>query len=172
MSLYFLANGPMQTTAAFAGVATGTSIKTMLQAKPFNICRIVEWGFSAPVAASNTGGTIELIEADVAATVTASVDNDVTKFGPGVADQAVASVAGLTLGTTSTGYTASGEGTVAATRNLDIPQSVLASTAPLLYKWAFPLGREPIIQIGKFARVRATLSGAGVTLTCYLVLDI
>lgn len=172
MSLYLVINGPMQTTAAFTGVGTGTSIKTMLQVKPFNIARIVEWGYTAPAAASNTGGVIELIETDVAATVTASVDADVTKFGPGVADQAAASVAGLTLSTTGTGYTASGEGTITAVRNLDLPQQELAATQPLKYKWPFPLGREPIIQIGKFARVRATMSGAGVTLTCYMVLDI
>lgn len=172
MSLYLVVNGPMQTTAAFAGVSTGTSIKTMLQVKPFNIARIVEWGFSSPLAASNTGGTIELIETDVAATVTASVDADVTKFGPGVADQAAASVAGLTLSTTGTGYTSSGEGSVTAVRNLDLPQTVLAASQPLFYKWPFPLGREPIIQIGKFARVRVTMSGAAVTLTTYMVLDI
>ena len=41
-----VANGPMQTTAAFAPVATGNAIKTMLQVKPFVPVRIVEWGIS------------------------------------------------------------------------------------------------------------------------------
>ena len=34
MALYLIANGPMQTEAAFAAVTTGTAIKTMLQVKP------------------------------------------------------------------------------------------------------------------------------------------
>jgi hypothetical protein len=34
MALYLIPNGPMQTTAAFAPVTTGTAIKTMLQVKP------------------------------------------------------------------------------------------------------------------------------------------
>jgi hypothetical protein len=72
----------MQTTAAFAAVSTGTAIKTLLQVKPFNLARIVEWGISFDGSAAATPGKVELIETDVAATVTASVDADVTKYDP------------------------------------------------------------------------------------------
>lgn len=86
--LYLITNGAMPTTAAFAGVATGTSIKTLLQVKPFNLARVVEWGISFDGFAAALPGKVELIETDVAATVTASVDADITKFGPNVADGA------------------------------------------------------------------------------------
>lgn len=167
MSLYLIANGPAQTTAAFAVVTTAAVIKTLLQVKPFNIVKIVEWGISFD-GTSGVPGKVELIETDVAATVTASVDADVTKYGPCVGDQAAASVAGLTLGTSATGYTASAEGTITATRNLDAPV-LLPPTGPFVKQ--FPLGREPVIQIAKFARIRVTFAVA-INAYCYLLLDI
>jgi hypothetical protein len=77
---YLIGNGPMQTTAAFATVTTGTAIKTMLQFKPLVPAKIIEWGISFDGSAAATPGKVELIETDVAATVTASVNNDLTKW--------------------------------------------------------------------------------------------
>lgn len=172
MALYLLPNGPMQTTAMFAGVTTGTAIKTMLQVKPFNLARVVEWGFSIDGAGSNTGLQVELIETGtVNATVTASVDNDVTKFGPNIADQAVASIAGLTLATSGTGYTGSAEGTVTAVRNLAQPQYVLGTSA-MSFSEKFPLGREPVIAIAGIGRIRVLAAGAAVNMKCYMILEI
>lgn len=165
--LYLLFNGPMPTTAAAAAVATGTAIKTMLQAKPFNLAKIVEWGISFDGSAAATPGKVELIETDVAATVTASADADITKYGA-VADVAAASVAGLTLGTAATGYTASAEGSITAIRQLD-PPIFLPPTAPFVKQ--FPLGREPVIQLAKFGRIRVTF-GASVNAYCYMLLEI
>lgn len=167
MSLYLIYNGPAPTTAAQVPVTTGTAIKTLLQIKPFNIARIVEWGISFDGAAAATPIKCELIETDVAATVTASVDADCVKLGPGVADQAVASVAGLTLGTSATGYTATVEGSIAASRVLDA--QFVAPTNQ--YVKQFPLGREPVIQIAKFGRIRVT-AGAAVNAYAYMILDI
>lgn len=157
----------MPTTAAQAVVSTGTAIKTLLQVKPINIARIVEWGISFDGFAAAAPIKVELLETDVAATVTASVDADVTKLGPGVADQAVASIAGLTLGTAATGYTASAEGTITAIRMLDV--QLIAPTSQ--YVKQFPLGREPVIQIAKFGRIRVT-AAAAVNAYCYMILDI
>ena len=56
MGLYLIANGPMPTTAAQAPVTTGTAIKTLLQIKPFNTCKIVEWGVSFDGSAAATPG--------------------------------------------------------------------------------------------------------------------
>jgi hypothetical protein len=168
MGLYLVANGPAQTTAAFAAVTTGVVIKTLLQVKPFNLARVVEWGISFDGFTAVQPGKVELIETDVAATVTASVDADITKYGPNVADLAAASVAGLSLGTAATGYTASAEGAITAVRNLDAP-IFLPPTAPFVKQ--FPLGREPVIQIAKFGRIRVTFPAA-VNCYCYLVLDI
>jgi hypothetical protein len=163
--LYLIANGPMPTTAAQVAVTTGTAIKTLLQVKPINPVRIVEWGISFDGSAAATPIKVELLEADVAATVTASADADVTKFQcPG--ELPVASTY-LTLGASATGYTASAEGTITAVRMLDL-QFIAPSGQ---YVKQFPLGREPSISAAKFARVRVT-AGAAVNAYCYLVLEL
>lgn len=167
MSLYLIPNGPMQTTGAFAPVTTGTSIKTLLQIKPFNLAKIIEWGISFDGFIAALPGRVELIETDVAATVTASVDADITKRNA-IGDVAVASIAGLTLSTTGTGYTASAEGSITSIRNLDAP-IFLPPTAPFIKQ--YPLGQEPIIQIAKFGRIRVTF-GTAINAYCYMVIDI
>src|SRR5215207_4923734 len=153
MALYLIANGPMQTTAAFAPVTTGTAIKTLLQVKmgATTTGQITEWGISFDGSAAATPGRVELIETDVAATVTASTANDITKYGPDALGQGDPTTALFAIGTTSTGYTASAEGTITATRNLTGPQFISPTTQ---FVQQFPLGREPTIQTGKFARIR------------------
>lgn len=169
MALYLIANGPMQTTAAFAPVTTGTSIKTMLQVKPgtTKTLKIKEWGISFDGSAAATPIRVELIETDVAATVTASVTADITKIeGDSLAggDPVTALIA---VGTTSTGYTSSSEGSTTAIRNLDAPQFIAPTTQ---YQKQFPLGNEPVIQVSKFARIRVT-AGAAVNCYCYMVVE-
>ena len=154
----------MQTTAAFAKVTTGTAIKTMLQLKPFNTCHIVEWGISFDGSAAATPIACELIDTGtVFGTVTASADADVTKLGS--VEDAVASVAGLTMGTSATGYTCTSEGSITTVRNFDI--QLIAPTNQ--YVKQFPLGREPPCIIGNAVRIRVT-AGTAVNAYCYLVL--
>lgn len=165
--LYLIANGPMPTTAAQAVVTTGTVIKTMLQIKPFNLCKIVEWGISFDGSAAATPIKCELLETGtVFATVTASADADIAKLNA-VGDQAVASVAGLTLGTAATGYTSTAEGAITAVRMLDV--QLVAPTNQ--YVKQFPLGREPIVTIGSAGRIRVT-AAAAVNCYCYMILEI
>ena len=169
MSQFLIANGPMQTTAAFAQVTTGTSIKTMLQVKPSATiaAKIIEWGYSFD-GATSVSGLIELIETDVAATVTASAAADITKY------DAMALIGGdpttnlIQVGTTSTGYTSTGEGSITAIRNLDAPAEVYA---PAVFVKQFPLGREPVIQISKFARIRVTF-GTAVNFIGYMIVEV
>jgi len=167
MGLYLIANGPMPTTAAQVPVTTGTSIKTLLQIKPFNLVRIVEWGISFNGSAAATPIKVELLETGtVFATVTASADADIAKLGPN-ADQAVASIAGLTLGTTATGYTSSGEGSITTVRMFDV-QFVSPTGA---YVKQFPLGREPWCVIGNAGRIRVH-APAAVDAYAYMILEI
>lgn len=169
MALYLIANGPMQTTAAFAKVATGTVIKTMLQVKAgATVClRIIEWGYSFDGFVAAQPAPIELIETDVAATVTASVANDITKYDAAALLGGDPTTALISVGTTSTGYTASGEGSITAVRNLAGP----GLGAPTnLFVQQFPLGREPVIQPGKFGRIRVTF-GTTVNMYCYMVVE-
>lgn len=163
MSLYLIANGPMPTTAAQAVVTTGTAIKTLLQVKPLLIARIVEWGISFDGSAAATPIKCELFESDVAATVTASVEADVTKLD----DFAAVAATALSLGTAATGYTSSAEGTTTVARMFDV--QLIAPTSQ--YVKQFPLGREPKLQLNKFGRIRVT-AGAAVNAYCYMILDI
>lgn len=141
----------MPTAAAQQSVATGATIKTLLQLKPFNQSKIVAWGISFDGSAAATPIKCELLETGtIFATVTASVDADCVKLNG--ADQAVASVAGLTLGVSASGYTASAEGTITTTRMFDA--QFVSPTNQYIYQ--FPLGQEPVMIIGNATRVRVT----------------
>lgn len=154
MALILIANGPMQTTARFAYVSTGTSIKTMLQVKPSatKVAKVKAWGFSFDAALSSAG-SVELIETDVAATVTASVAADITKLDGDALMCGDVTTNLIQVGTTSTGYTSTGEGSITSVRNLDGPKSI-APNMNTLYEHEYPLGEEPVIQISKFMRIR------------------
>ena len=166
MGRYMIMNGPMPTTAAFAAVTTGTAIKTLLQLKPFNIVTIVEWGISFDGSVAAAGIECELIDTGtVFGTVTASVDADIMKYGS--VEPAVASVAGLTVGTSATGYTCTSEGSITAVKIFDC-QFVQPTTQ---YVKQFPLGREPIGIIGNSIRIRVK-AAAAVNAICYMVLEI
>lgn len=166
MARYLIANGPMPTTAAQAVVTTGTSIKTMLQLKPFNQCKIKEWGISFDGSAAATPIKCELLETGtVFGTVTASADADCYKLDG--ADQAVASVAGLTMGTSATGYTCTSEGSITTVREFDV--QLVAPTNQ--YVKQFPLGQEPVMVIGNATRIRVT-AGAAVNAYCYIIVEI
>lgn len=170
MALYLISNGAMQTTAAPTAVTTGTAVKTMLQIKAgaTTILKIREWGISFDGSAAATPGKIELIETDVAATVTASVANDITKYDAAALLQGDPTTALIAVGTTSTGYTASAEGTITATRNLAGPQFIAPTTQ---YQFQIPLGAEPVIQNGKFGRIRVTFAAA-VNAYCYVIVEV
>jgi hypothetical protein len=161
-------NAPMATSAAMAPVATGTSVKTMLQiavpsTRQFTV---ISWGYTVdqlPTTTSN--GKIELIETDVAATVTAHVASGVQPLLP----NAPASLA--TLGASATGYTASAEGTIAATRTFD--EDIMlgagwAGASPSMYDYQFMPDERPVVNSSKFLRVRATF-GVAVDLACWVV---
>lgn len=167
---YLIANGPMQTTAAFAVVTTGTAVKTLLQVKTgaTTVFRVIEWGISFDGSAAATPGKCELIETDVAATVTASVTADITKYNADalLAGDPVTSL--IAVGTAGTGYTATVEGSIAAVRNLDGPQLIAPTTQ---FVKQFPLGREPIVNLAKFLRIRVTFAAA-INAYCYVIIEI
>jgi hypothetical protein len=147
--LYWCANGPMPTTAALAPVTTGTAIKTMLQiATPATrILRVVSWGISFDGSSAAVPIRCELIQTDVSATVTAHVASGVQPFND---PNAPASL--MTLGVNATGYTATVEGTITATRYADL--QMVAPTNQYDYQW--PLDNEFQMPFSKFLRVRVT----------------
>lgn len=160
MHRYRVFNAPMSTTAATAKVTTGTSIKTMLQiATPSTRqMQLISWGFNldAPPGTTSTG-EVELIQTDVAATVTAHIASGVQPLDP----NAPASL--VTLSTTGTGYSASGEGVPTGTRIFDaqlIPGLTAGGSGiePYAYQW-MP-DERPTIGVSKFLRVRMTFAAA------------
>jgi hypothetical protein len=168
---YIVWNGAMPTTAAVPPVTTGTVIKTLLQIKPAtnSPLLVVEWGISFDGFAAAAPGDVELVETGtVFATVTAFAAADVMPHNDPNAPANTAGGTGipLNLGTAASGYTASAEGTVTATRLLDGGQ--MPPTAH--YVKQFPLGREPKILPGRALRVRVTFAAAVNALT-YVVFE-
>ena len=170
MALYLIANGPSPTTAAQVPVTTGTAIKTLLQVEPSatNPILVVEWGISFDGSAAATPIRCELCETDVAATVTASAQADIVKFdGLALANSGNQTTNIIQIGTANTGYTSTSEGTITVVRTLDV-QFVAPSNQ---YVKQFPLGREPVIQVAKFGRIRVT-AAAAVNAYCYMVVQV
>lgn len=144
---------PMSGTATSA---TSGTAKTILQVKPGSKIAVVEWGYiitAVPAAPIQ----IELIETDVAATVTTG--SIFTFNNPGLTTSLA------TTGVSATGYNASAEGTITATRLLD--QTLDQGT---YFQKQFPLDREFEVLSGKFLRVRATpTTSASSTIMAYVV---
>lgn len=163
---YKIYNGPMTTTAAQAAVALPTAgIKTMLQIAPpaGRYLTVVSWGYTITAASVLT--SIELIQTDVAATVTAHV-------AAGVQPQDQAGPASpLTLGASATGYTASAEGTVAATRQFDVQDVAATNPTNLSYFYQFMPDERPSIAASTFLRVRATATTATGSMICWVTVD-
>ena len=160
--IYIAFNGPAPTTASQAAVTTGTAIKTLLQvATPATSkIKVVEWGISFDGTAAATPITVELLTTGaINATVTAHVASGVPPFEDSGAPASL-----VTLGTAATGYTASAEGTIVATRVLDT--QLVAPTNQYIKQ--YPLGREPEIPISTFLRIRVK-AGAAVNAICYII---
>src|SRR5262245_59923453 len=121
MAIYTIWNGAMPTTAKFVAVTTGTSIKTLLQVKvsATKTAKIIEWGFKCDAPSAAALAVVELLETDVAATVTASVANDIMKVDGDALNGGDPTTNLIVVGTTSTGYTSSGEGSIGSTRLFD-----------------------------------------------------
>jgi hypothetical protein len=157
----------MPTTAAQAAVTTGTAIKTMLQlATPSTRqIQLIAWGFTIDEP-PGADGVIELLQTDVGATVTAHVAAGVQPLDP----NAPASL--LTLGAAETGYTATAEGAITATRVFDVVSlSSVTGESPLTYSYQFMPDERPTIAISRFLRVRATTPTTAVDMRCWIKWD-
>jgi hypothetical protein len=164
---YITWNSAAPTTAAQAAVTTGTAIKTMLQlATPSTRqIQVLEWGFTIDDT-SGADGVVELLQTDVAATVTAHVAAGVPNLDP----NGTASL--LTLGTAATGYTATAEGSTTATRVFDaVSLSATTSESPYTHVRQFMPDTRPIIAVSKFLRVRATTPTTAVDMRCWIIFN-
>lgn len=168
---YLFANGPMQTTAAFAKVTTGTAVKTMLQVKSTIPIRIVEWGGSFDGSSAATPGEVELIDTGtVFGTVTAYATADITRYDGEAHDfgDPTSSSVIFNVGTSASGYTCTSEGSITAVRNLAGPQQI-AGTNQFIQQ--FPLGYRPYLVAGNALRVRNTF-GTAVNAYYYVIVEV
>jgi hypothetical protein len=160
-------NGPAPTTAGQVSVAVANGVKTMLQlSTPSDMqIRLVGWGYSLDVAPAGIG-EVELMGADVAATVTAHVAAGILNDDPnGAATR-------LTLGTANTGYTASVEGTIVVSRMFAAKKiPIAAGSTDLRHDWIWPYQSGPVIAVSKFVRIRTTFTATTPTMLCYIRYD-
>lgn len=158
-TIYWVQNAAFQTAAAPVKVATGTSIKTLLQvATPATVtARIVEWGISFDAPASASIVAVELFQANAAGTGGTSITPQAYSDPNAVASLCV----GGTAATCFSPATVSPTGTV---RNFDLQ----LITPPAQYVKQWPLGREPVLPISNFLQVRVTASVTCNTL-CYVI---
>lgn len=169
MALYLIPNGPSPTTAAQVVVTTGTVIKTLLQVQSSATMglKIVEWGISFDGAAAAAGIKVELLETDVAATVTAHVTAGIVRLDSAAVQGGDPVTNRILVGTAATGYTASAEGTTTVSRMFDV--QLVQPTSQYIKQ--FPLGREPYIKPGTFfTRIRVH-AAAAVNAYCYLIVE-
>lgn len=163
-------NAAMPTTVPMAAVAVGSSAtKTMLQIAPpaGRNLTVISWGYTfAALLATSISHTMELVQTDVAATVTAHVASGVQPVDSNYQASQV------TLGTSATGYTASAEGATTTTRTFDQQELLNGAATPLnaTYFYQFMPDERPVVKPGTFLRVRATSSGvdATSTLNCWV----
>lgn len=157
----------MATTAAVTPVALANGVKTVLQiATPSTRqCQIIAWGYSLSVTPPGIT-TIELLQTDVAATVTAHVAAGLQPLDP----NAPASL--MTLGTSATGYNATVEGTPTATRTFDQMQlGIAAGNNSLEFSYQFMPDERPIVAVSKFLRIRTTSTSTTPTIDAWVTWD-
>ena len=166
--LYKIFNAPSPTTGSMVPVTTGTALKTLLQVKPgaTQILKVREWGISFDGFAAAAPGIVTVSVTDTAATVTAHAAAGIHKYDSEALAAGDPTTNIFAVGTTSTGYTASGEGTVGTNRICD--SQLIAPTNQLIYQ--FPLGVAYVVHAGEFLRLRVTF-GAAINALCYFLVE-
>jgi hypothetical protein len=142
----------------------------MLQLVPALPIKVVEWGVSFDGSSAATPGQCELIETGaIAGTVTALAAADIYPyFDPNApANTAGSTGTPLNLGTALSGYTATVEGSIVATRIGDY--QLVAPTNQWSKQW--PLGREFGVAPGKVLRIRMTF-GTSINALCYIIFEV
>lgn len=173
MAIYQIFNGLTPTTAKFVAVTTGTSIKTLLQVSTSAtaMAKVIEWGIRVDAPASSALFVAELLETDVAATVTAHVTAGLNKLDASALSGGDPVTNLLPVGTAATGFTSTAEGSITAVRLFDSIVQTIPSSNGYEFVKQFPLGREPILQISKFGRIRVHCSVA-MNAVCYMTVEV
>jgi hypothetical protein len=171
---YIVYNSAMATTAAPVSQPTGSAIRTMMQlrAATGRQIRIIAFGLSFDGSAAATPGKVELVEVNVAATMsTAYAAADIQPYADTNATANTAGATGdpLNLSTTTSGFatTSVTEGTTTASR-----MAWCGLVAPTnQFDYQFPLGREFAVTPQNYLRLRVTFA-VTVNMISYIVFEV
>lgn len=169
MALYKIFNAPSPTTGSVVAVTTSAALKTLLQVKPgaTQVAKVKEWGISFDGSAAATPGIVTVSVTDTAATVTAHAAAGIHKYDSAALQSGDPTTNLFAVGTTSTGYTASGEGTVGTNRICD--SVFIAPTNS--YTYPISLGMEFVVQPSEFLRLRVTFAVA-INAICWFLIEV
>ncbi len=172
MTLYQIYNGAAPTTADLVAVDTGTAIKTMLQIKLEGSSRarakIVEWGISFDGASGAAGIQCGLLTTGaIKATITEHLAAGIVDLDAGADTVTDANPFDFTAAADGTGYTATAEGSITASRLFDA--QIVQPNGQFVKQW--PLGREPSFPDTDYLRIRVT-APAAVNAICYVVIEV
>jgi hypothetical protein len=160
--IYFAMNAAFPSTAAPVKMATGTSIKTLLQiATPATTSiQVIEWGISFDSTVVNIPVECELVD-----TFTVGATS-LTALTPALYGAPTAEASLCIGGSSATGYNsgASAEGSITNTRYGDI--QLISPTNQ--YVKQFPLGQSFVIPASHYLRIRVTSANA-VNAYCYVI---
>ena len=125
-------------------------------------------GPPAVTATSATSGTVKtILQIKPCANKTGTVFATVTTIGSGIRayNDATGPASLASAGTAATGFNASAEGTVTASRLFGYNYD-----NSLYFKQQFPLGREPEVNAASALRIRATpTTSVAVNMWCYVI---
>jgi len=160
--IFWAMNAAFPTTAAPVKMATGTSIKTLLQvATPATTSiQVIEWGISFDGTVVNTPVQCELVD-------TGSVGaTSLTSLTPALYGAPTAEASLCVGGSSATGFNSGGtaEGSITGTRYGDI--QLVSPTNQ--YVKQLPLGQSFVIPASHYLRIRVT-AGTTVNAYCYVV---
>lgn len=158
-------NFAMPTTAAPTPVTTGTAIRTMLQIAPTRLIEMVGWGYTFDDLPGADSIVELLTTGTVFATVTAHASTGIIKMGNPATDASQ-----VTLGVSATGFTATAEGAITATRMFDLRtiSNSETSAAPLFSYEKYFLPGEYQVAAGDALRIRATTPTSPSTMLCWV----
>lgn len=166
MTLYIAYNGLADATtgmmAAGTSYATGAKCAIQLAAPTGQDIRLVEWGVSSSATAPATKTLYTLAQASAATTCTTA--HSATTIMP-VGDSSKACPLTFSTSTTAFGVT------TIATNTTERQFAGFLGDPTEHYEKQFPLGRDYIVQAGKFCQLRIN-TAATYTILAYIVFDV
>ncbi len=170
--VYYIPSGAAPTTSQFVVIDTTSTLKTILQVKlggsQTNRAKVVEWGVSYDASAAAVPVLCELLTTGtVKATVTEHLAGGIHNL-----DQSAVAVTddnpfAFGVGDDETGYNGSAEGTITATKLMDVQQ--IPPTGGFIKQ--MPLGREWSFKPADFLRIRVK-AAAAVNCVAYVHIEV